>query len=357
MAYLPPDQSALERHVLYILLDSNLPTGGFVASSGLESYAKHGFFSSSHLTSLSDIQGSARGGAGIQEAVVDFAQSSVMNYAKSTLAFVKDAWTLLDRLQTAEAGNSSKEATVATLKKLDDLYEAMTLNHVTRRSSTAQGIALLTLLTKGFAPPNLNFPARSTKANVTEEGGEEEVPLWWKSSVDTFKRIIRRGEAHGHLPVCWGVLTRAMGLSLGELLLPIFVLYETLSSIILSVRHDRTLSSPPPLPTRPVSPIIRRSAESHRAVRIDAIVIAFLTTLHRSRNTAEFGDEQWDRAALFTLRGAGSVKRDRKRRGSPSRQFPAKSQPCPSDRLGLGGRCTRRPSGDMAVGRVVDVSA
>jgi urease accessory protein len=99
----------------------------------------------------------------------------------------------------------------------------MTLNHVTRRSSTAQGIALLTLLTKGFAPPNLNFPARSTKASVMEEEEEEEVPLWWKSSVDTFKRMIRRGEAHGHLPVCWGVLTRAMGLSLGELLLPIFV--------------------------------------------------------------------------------------------------------------------------------------
>jgi urease accessory protein len=229
MASLPPDQSALERHVLYILLDSNLPTGGFVASSGLESYAKHGFFSSSHLASLSDAQGSTRAGVGIQEAVVDFAQSSVMNYAKSTLAFVKDAWTLLDRLQTAEAGDQSKETTVAALKKLDDLYEAMTLNHVTRRSSTAQGIALLTLLTKGFAPPNLNFPARSTKASVMEEEEEEEVPLWWKSSVDTFKRMIRRGEAHGHLPVCWGVLTRAMGLSLGGLLLPIFILCERLS--------------------------------------------------------------------------------------------------------------------------------
>lgn len=221
MASLPSDQSALERHVLYILLDSNLPTGGFVASSGLESYAKHGFFSSSHLASLSDVQGSARGGAGIQEAVVAFAQSSVMNYAKSTLAFVKDAWTLLDRLHAAGAGDSSKEAAVATLKRLDDLYEAMTLNHVTRRSSTAQGIALLTLLTKGFAPPSLTFPPQSTRASVTEEGEEME-PLWWKSSVDTFKRMIRRGEAHGHLPVCWGVLTRAMGLSLGELLLPIF---------------------------------------------------------------------------------------------------------------------------------------
>ena len=30
-------------HALYVLLDSNLPTGGFVASGGLESYAKHGF--------------------------------------------------------------------------------------------------------------------------------------------------------------------------------------------------------------------------------------------------------------------------------------------------------------------------
>lgn len=213
MASGPPDQSAIERHVLYILLDSNLPTGGFVASSGLESYAKHGFFSASHLASLSSSNNgrAARPGttttADVQEAVVAFAKSSVMNYAKSTLAFVKDAWTLLDHLSSSNSGEASTKMSVDTLIKLDNLYEAMTLNHVTRRSSTAQGIALLTLLTKGFAPPNLASDPYGPTSGSNE--------LWWKPSVDMYKRLIRRGEAHGHLPVCWGVLTRAMGLSLG----------------------------------------------------------------------------------------------------------------------------------------------
>jgi urease accessory protein UreF len=180
------DQIEEERHLLYILLDSNLPTGGFVASSGLESYSKHGFLSSSstsqHLTP--------------QEAVVRFAERSVTNYASSTLGFVRDAWAGLEKGRIEE------------LIRLDEMYEAMTLNHVTRRSSTAQGVALLTLLTKGFSVP--------TMPNLDIGSRQEDSMLKYKTTINTFKLRIRRGEAHGHLPVCWGLLTRAMGLSLGK---------------------------------------------------------------------------------------------------------------------------------------------
>ena len=267
MSSLPIDQSALERHVLYILLDSNLPTGGFVASSGLESYAKHGFFSQSHLSSLSGVGKTTR--LGIQEAVVAFAQSSVMNYAKSTLAFVKDAWTLLDRLHTVKLEGETTETTVATLTKLDDLYEAMTLNHVTRRSSTAQGIALLTLLTKGFAPPNLS----------TDPAGDDQ-PLWWKSSVDSYKRMIRRGEAHGHLPVCWGVLTRAMGLSLGVYLpvtCPVHFSQLIICELLIIYRTFFTLA---PISACPVPLILGGPSEPHRSLCIYPTVTPFPSTVH-----------------------------------------------------------------------------
>ncbi|KAK7054882.1 hypothetical protein VNI00_003345 [Paramarasmius palmivorus] len=69
----------------------------------------------------------------------------------------------------------------------------MTLNHVARRASQSQGVALLTLYTKSFAS-NTNIDA----ANLVAD----------------YKLMIRREEAPGHLPICWGILTAALGLSL-----------------------------------------------------------------------------------------------------------------------------------------------
>jgi urease accessory protein len=276
----------LERHVLYILLDSNLPTGGFVASSGLESYAKHGFFSSpSHLGQ----QGNTNTRARVQEAVVEFCKRSVMNYAKSTLGFVNDAWTVMDRLASVSLSSDSLSAsssaicerTVEDLNQLDRVYEAMTLNHVTRRSSIAQGIALLTLLTKGFAPP---FPDVNVQADET--GGDLTERIWWTSAVDGYKSSTRRGESPGHLPVCWGVLTRAMGLSLGKSpnaflhLLCIHADWKlsrynpSLTSASVFLPH-RTVTPPSSIPTRPIALILRRQVKPHRTLRFDPTVIAF----------------------------------------------------------------------------------
>lgn len=198
------EQDALERHLLYVLLDSNLPTGGFVASSGLESYSKHGFFTQIHLSGLQRLSAQR---IGVQDALIQFTRSSVHNYGKTTLGFVRDAWTILDRLKASQqVTNNDRYKFTADLTRLDEHYEAMTLNHVTKRSSTAQGIALLTLLTKGFAQPNF---ANATSENERNTG-------WWKETVDTFKKKIRRGEAFGHLPICWGILTSAMGLAVGS---------------------------------------------------------------------------------------------------------------------------------------------
>lgn len=189
-----PSPSAAESHLLYVLLDSNLPTGGFVASSGLESYAKHGL--------LSPLLGEKSTAKKTQDAVLNFVDESLRNYASGTMAFVRDAWNALDDNIREEGGEFG---VTDTLRELDNLYEAMTLNHVTRRSSTAQGIALLTLFSKSLA---------GTDGHAADaEEGESQAAV---EAVEHFRRMIRKGETFGHLPVCWGLLTRASGLGLGR---------------------------------------------------------------------------------------------------------------------------------------------
>jgi hypothetical protein len=71
------DDDDLETFILLVLSDSNLPTGSFVASAGLESYVKHGF-PSPPISSAS-------------ERIIDFVRDSLASYAKSALPFVSDA--------------------------------------------------------------------------------------------------------------------------------------------------------------------------------------------------------------------------------------------------------------------------
>ncbi|ESK96987.1 urease accessory protein [Moniliophthora roreri MCA 2997] len=147
-----------ETYILLLLADSNLPTGSFVASSGLESYFAHGY-----------------------TGTIPFLRDSIASYARSALPFASDAHRAI-----------SDESALQRLVELDLHYEAMTLNHVTRRASQSQGVALLTLYSKSFASDDTRM------ANL----------------VTDYKLMIRREQAPGHLPVCWGILTGALGLTL-----------------------------------------------------------------------------------------------------------------------------------------------
>ncbi|KZP31861.1 urease accessory protein UreF [Athelia psychrophila] len=168
-----------ENYILLLLSDSNLPTGSFVASSGLESHVKHGFGSSPTST-------------------IDFVEASLATYAHSALPFASDAHLVVESF----AKDAGDQETLEQLQKIDDLYESMTLNHVARRASRAQGVALLTLYSKGFAPPSLN-------GATPDPHGSRLLAL-----ANELKMRVRRNETPGHLPVCWGVLTAALGLSL-----------------------------------------------------------------------------------------------------------------------------------------------
>ena len=143
------DDNEAEAYIMLLLSDSNLPTGSFVASSGLESYVKHGFTSSSPSADVS---------------TVNFVRDSLGSYSRSAIPFVSDAHRAVSKFvsdsgETATWGKKGDEGyndILKTLTELDELYQVMTLNHVARRASMSQGVALLTLYSKGFSqPPSL----------------------------------------------------------------------------------------------------------------------------------------------------------------------------------------------------------
>ncbi|PFH51314.1 hypothetical protein AMATHDRAFT_142992 [Amanita thiersii Skay4041] len=176
-----------DTYILLLLADSNLPTGSFVASSGLESYMKHGFASLA---------------PSVDQAIVTFVRHSLSTYARSVIPFVSDVHRLISSANPSELYQSGGEI-MDSLAAIDRLYEASTLNHVTRRASMTQGVALLTLYSKGLSnSPGVNSNADSQRTSALSR------------LVDKYKLLIRREETPGHLPVCWGILTAALGLSL-----------------------------------------------------------------------------------------------------------------------------------------------
>lgn len=193
---------------MLLLADGNLPTGSFVASSGLESYVKHGFSGTSSLSNSTNAMSSST--ARMNQAVVDFIEDNLGSYAHTALPFVSDAHIAVSEYRNGLASDTKPESSSALVRlaALDDLYHSMTLNDVTRRASKAQGVALLTLFSKGLTMPQLVTPDDRSKSRDIKE--DEILQL-----IDEYKLRIRRDEVYGHLPVCWGILTACLGLSLG----------------------------------------------------------------------------------------------------------------------------------------------
>ena len=232
-----------ETYLLLLLADGNLPTGSFVASSGLESFITHGFFggSTDNLTNT-----------------MNFIRDSVATYARSALPFVADVHSAVVKM-VADGCDADLagplDRTCEEIKALDDSYEAMTLNHVAKRASKSQGVALLTLYTKGFSPPtSLSIKQMTARDRLVGK------------LFDRYKLSIRREEAQGHLPICWGILTAALNVSLGKLCFEprvnphIYVLMPAYRSIF-------TSSSFPP---RKEPPLCSRKAQHDWAICITA---------------------------------------------------------------------------------------
>lgn len=203
-----------EAYLLLLLSDGNLPTGSFVSSSGLESYFKHGF---PHLSNLID---SAPQPPAKIKATIEFIRDSLSSYARLSIPFVSDTHTRVLKC-LSEVGSTPQ--ILSTLHELDSLYEAMTLNQITRRASKAQGVALLTLYSKGFSRPlwlkSLCDPSSTDFADEPVQAHALD------AVVEKFKLSIRKGDTPGHLPICWGILTAYLDLSLGKRLIRDLISY------------------------------------------------------------------------------------------------------------------------------------
>ncbi|ORX38646.1 hypothetical protein BD324DRAFT_621780 [Kockovaella imperatae] len=205
--------SSAANHLLYILTDSNLPTGGFIASSGLESYVTHGF--------LKSTEGDARGSKGaattgttakasksdsIGEWITRFGTAEMDNYASTTVPYLNDAWTAsTSYLAIDHPSDSDLPTVIDRLETLDNYHEASLLSHVARRASKAQGVAILMLYVRSFAGQQNQTqrvgPDEGTNARLADE------------LVAKYKHRIRAGKAPGHLSICFAILCAALDLT------------------------------------------------------------------------------------------------------------------------------------------------
>lgn len=134
--------------LIWQLADSAFPSGGFAHSGGLEAAWRHGYANS-------------------VDSLADFIRNSLMQVGQTQVPFVNAAHGQTDRFVA-----------------LDHLCEVCTRNHVTRRASVAQGRALLNSSDAAFNVPQ----------------------------TDAWRLSVVRGQAHGHLPVVFGVVTAALGI-------------------------------------------------------------------------------------------------------------------------------------------------
>ncbi|GAA5849463.1 hypothetical protein JCM9279_000910 [Rhodotorula babjevae] len=234
----PTAPSSLEQYLLLLLSDSNLPTGGFVASSGLESWIQHGNLAlaapdpapapSSASPAPPHLPTTSRTRPQPEAALLAFVAHSLHSYARLNVPLLRTAHTAVSSLLASSSSTSPPPGappadhappTTADINTAlehvlaaDALCECMTLNHVARRASTAQGVALLTLYERALAP-ELPPPGAVDGGRGAAAAGEV---------VARYRAAIRAGQGggkaveggNGHMSVAFAVMTAAVGLGL-----------------------------------------------------------------------------------------------------------------------------------------------
>jgi len=159
-----------------------------------------------------------KGTKDIIRGVTDFAEAEVGHYANTTGCFVRDSWTLVNSFlapfqQGKDDEGETLKTVLKTIEELDEYHESTLLSHVARRASKAQGVAMLTLFGRGLTRPVGFEPEHQDE--VEDQGAKEKKS---KDLIDAYKLLVRRGSVPGHLAICWGIITAALGLALGTLL-------------------------------------------------------------------------------------------------------------------------------------------
>jgi urease accessory protein len=202
------EHSSSEELTLLLLSDSSLPVGGFVSSSGLESFTNHGYLA--HCKT--DLARS--------HALVTFTFSNAQSYANLCAAFfyhlhalvthtlsstsdqhlLNQPQTSVEEEEELKLDEQRLQRIAGIVHKLNQLFDSMCLSPVNRRNSYAQGAAFLLLYSKSFGPP----PGTTTALERLKS-----------RLIDSLKREIRRGNWSIHYPISFAFVTGLLQLSFG----------------------------------------------------------------------------------------------------------------------------------------------
>ncbi|KAF9348536.1 hypothetical protein BGX34_002425 [Mortierella sp. NVP85] len=195
--------------LLWQFLDSALPTGGFIASNGLEAFAKlH-----PNRTSPRDV-----------EAYVNW---SVHSCGYTNLPFVTAVWKLVDawvlrdgQLQTERGKERAMKNVLHRIGNLDREYDVFMNNAIQNAASRKQGDGIVMMGVKCFAD-QLN-PKGGGKRPLGQEheddGGFDNDPQELGPSIrilKPFKALLRSEEVAGHYPIAFAMIARLLGFDLG----------------------------------------------------------------------------------------------------------------------------------------------
>ena len=106
--------------VIWMICDSALPTGGFIASSGLESHIQLQF-----VTSTLDLK--------------KFICNNIDSFASSSFHYLNRIYSIMDDNKEATVKNFDVTKILEQITELDFEYDSFLSNHVAVRASLAQG--------------------------------------------------------------------------------------------------------------------------------------------------------------------------------------------------------------------------
>jgi urease accessory protein len=157
--------------LLWQLVDSAFPTGGYAQSGGLEAAWHHG-----------EVRDAGQ--------LASFIQAALQQIGHSSVPFVTAAY-----------------AAPEQLPELDEYCDAFTTNHVANRASRLQGRAFLCAAARIFAPGE-----NSSQLNTAYPNGQPDAGHGEHGPAEN-RRTFPPMPVFGHFPPVFGATTQALGLS------------------------------------------------------------------------------------------------------------------------------------------------
>ncbi|KAF9205443.1 hypothetical protein BGZ49_004011 [Haplosporangium sp. Z 27] len=186
--------------LLWQFLDSALPTGGFIASNGLEAFAKL----NPDQTSTKDVEA--------------YVNRSVHSCGYTNLPFISAVWKLVDdwtlrdsQLKTEKGKAKAMSSVLHRIGNLDREYDVFMNNAIQNAASRKQCEGIIMMGVKCFAD-QLNYKG-SNQAEQDQYGNDNGLGPNIRI-LKPFKSMIRGEEIAGHYPIAFAMIARLLGFDL-----------------------------------------------------------------------------------------------------------------------------------------------